>query len=71
MSSISDLLEQMPRLRALLEVADGIREVKLQALIGRQAIRAEAEWLAGTAVYGTVRTVVWEDGGREPSSYPI
>lgn len=24
-----------------------------------------------TAVYGTVRTVVWEDGGREPSSYPI
>jgi len=25
----------------------------------------------GTAVYGTVRTVVWEDGGREPSSYPI
>ena len=27
--------------------------------------------MAGTAVYGTVRTVVWEDGGREPSSYPI
>jgi hypothetical protein len=26
---------------------------------------------AGTAVYGTVRTVVGEDGGREPSSYPI
>ncbi|MCX5896219.1 MAG: hypothetical protein NTZ51_10370 [Proteobacteria bacterium] len=26
---------------------------------------------AGTAVYGTVRTVVWEDGGRKPSSYPI
>ena len=24
-----------------------------------------------TAAYGTVRTVVWEDGGREPSSYPI
>ena len=22
-------------------------------------------------VYGTVRTVVWEDGGREPPSYPI
>jgi hypothetical protein len=22
-------------------------------------------------VYGTVRTVVWEDGGREPASYPI
>jgi hypothetical protein len=27
--------------------------------------------MAGTAVYGTVRTVVREDGGREPSSYPI
>ena len=27
--------------------------------------------LAGTAVYGTVRTVVWEDGGREAASYPI
>ena len=27
--------------------------------------------LAGTAVYGTVRTVVWEDGGREAPSYPI
>jgi hypothetical protein len=27
--------------------------------------------MAGTAVYGTVRTVVGEDGGREPSSYPI
>ena len=22
-------------------------------------------------MYGTVRTVVWEDGGREPPSYPI
>ena len=22
-------------------------------------------------MYGTVRTVVWEDGGREPASYPI
>jgi hypothetical protein len=22
-------------------------------------------------VYGTVRTVVWEDGGREAASYPI
>jgi hypothetical protein len=22
-------------------------------------------------VYGTVRTVVWEDGGREAPSYPI
>ena len=27
--------------------------------------------LTGTAVYGTVRTVVWEDGGRKPASYPI
>jgi hypothetical protein len=27
--------------------------------------------VAGTAVYGTVYTVVGEDGGREPSSYPI
>ena len=27
--------------------------------------------MAGTAVYGTVCTVVREDGGREPSSYPI
>ena len=25
----------------------------------------------GTAVYGTVRTVVWEDGGGDPASYPI
>jgi len=22
-------------------------------------------------VYGTVRTVVWEDGGREAASYPM
>jgi len=22
-------------------------------------------------VYGTVRTVVWEDGGGNPASYPI
>ena len=27
--------------------------------------------LTGTAVYGTVRTVVWEDGGGDPASYPI
>ena len=27
--------------------------------------------VTGTAVYGTVCTVVGEDGGREPSSYPI
>jgi hypothetical protein len=25
----------------------------------------------GTAGYGTVRLVVWEDGGRKPTSYPI
>jgi len=24
-----------------------------------------------TAVYGTVRTVVWEDSGREPAFYPV
>ena len=27
--------------------------------------------VSGTAVYGTVRTVVWEDGGGDPASYPI
>jgi len=27
--------------------------------------------LTGTAVYGTVRTVVWEDGGGDPASYPF
>ena len=27
--------------------------------------------MAGIAVYGTVCAVVWEDGGCEPSSYPI
>ena len=27
--------------------------------------------LTGTAVYGTVCTVVWEDGGSNPASYPI
>ena len=27
--------------------------------------------VVGTAVYGPVRTVVWEDGGREAPSYPI
>jgi hypothetical protein len=25
----------------------------------------------GTAGYGTVRPVVWEDGGGDPASYPI
>jgi len=24
-----------------------------------------------TAVYGTVRTMVWEDGGSNPASYPL
>ena len=27
--------------------------------------------VTGTAVYGTVRTVVWEDGGCKLASYPI
>ena len=27
--------------------------------------------LAGTAVYGTVRTVVWELGGGDSPGYPI
>ena len=27
--------------------------------------------MTGTAVYGTVRTVVWEDGGSNSASYPI
>jgi hypothetical protein len=27
--------------------------------------------LTGTAVYGTVCAVVWEDGGGDPASYPI
>jgi hypothetical protein len=29
------------------------------------------ESVVGTAVYGPVRMVVWEDGGREAPSYPI
>ena len=27
--------------------------------------------MTGPAVYGTVRTLVWEDGGCNPASYPI
>ena len=27
--------------------------------------------MTGTAVYGTVRAVVWEDGGGDSASYPI
>ena len=62
---------QMPRKRALKpEVADGIREVRLGAQ-RRQATTSTKRGTAGTAVYGTVRTVVWEDGGREAPSYPI
>jgi hypothetical protein len=36
-----------------------------------RAMMSRKRRMAGTAVYGTVRTVVGEDGGREPSSYPI
>src|SRR5665811_1685781 len=62
---------QMPRKRALKpEVADGIREVRLGAQ-RRQATTSTKRGTAGTAVYGTGRTVVWEDGGREAPSYPI
>ena len=52
----------MPRKRALkLEVADGIREVKLGVPIrkkNRQVLRFTKQNVTGTAVYGTVRTVV-------------
>ncbi|MHB1012696.1 MAG: nucleotidyltransferase family protein, partial [Desulfobacteria bacterium] len=41
------------------------------ALKGRQATMSPKCKTTGTAVYGTVRTVVWEDGGREAPSYPI
>jgi hypothetical protein len=34
-------------------------------------VAALGESVVGTAVYGPVRTVVWEDGGREAPSYPI
>jgi len=33
--------------------------------------RLRLQRTSGTAVYGTVRTVVWEDGGGDPASYPI
>ena len=63
--------EQMPRKRALKpEVADGIREIRLGAQ-WRQATTSTKCGTAGTAVYGTVRTVVWEDGGLAAPSYPI
>ena len=45
-----------------LEVADGIREVKLGVPIrkkkNRQVLRFTKQNVTGTAVYGTVRTVV-------------
>ena len=52
------------------EVADGIRKVKLGAYrtSGTKEISSAR---AGTAVYGTVRTVVWEDGGGDSASYPL
>jgi len=52
------------------EGADGIREIPLGAyrITGteeRSSARTE------TAGYGTVRPVVWEDGGGDPASYPL
>ena len=53
-----------------LEVADGIREVRLGAYkISGNEVRTHPD--AGTAGYGTVCPVVWEDGGGNSSSYPI
>ena len=34
-------------------------------------IEAKEQEMTETAVYGTVRTVVWEDGGSNPASYSI
>ena len=34
-------------------------------------IEAKEQKMTETAVYGTVRTVVWEDGGSNPASYSI
>ena len=52
------------------EVADGIREVRLGAyrMTGTEVTSSAR---TETAVYGTVRTVVWEDGGGDPASYPL
>ena len=36
-----------------------------------RALKSRKWRMTGTAVYGTVCTVVREDGGRKPSSYPI
>ena len=56
----------MPRKRALKpEVADGIREVGLGAY-RTPGMENKENNDNGTAVYGTVRTVVWEDGGVSP-----
>ncbi len=61
----------MPHKRALkLEVADGIREVRL-AFIGRQATKRDRVAWQEPPRYGTVCQVVWEDGGSNPASYPI
>ena len=54
-----------------LEVANGIGKVKLGAYrtSGNKTI---TETRTGTAVYGSVCTVVWEDGSGGPgASYPI
>jgi hypothetical protein len=61
----------MSRKRALKrEVSDGIRKVTLGAY---RASRIEVDNTEDgrNRRYGTVITVVREDGGREPSSYPI
>lgn len=44
----------------------------VHSILRRHNTRNKAQSLGttGTAVYGTVRTVVWEDGGRKPASYP-
>ena len=39
--------------------------------IGRQAPRKKAARERKPPWYGTVRPVVWEDGGGDPASYPL
>jgi hypothetical protein len=53
-----------------LEVADRIREVRTGAYRAPE-MEIASSILTGTALYGTVRRVVWEDGGSNPASYPI
>ena len=61
----------MPRQEGLkFEVVDGIRKIKLGAYM-TTGTEATARAMMETAVYGTVCTVVWEDGGSNPASYPI